>query len=320
MVETMFALYEEQLHTFVMPDDPLYPFRAPYGSNLPFGPPSQFGPMSSSQTPANPFTPMGGSTTAPAPPPESAIKKLEDFISGVEKMAAQGPLRPERCAAVLLKVQGALAQIFGTKSKSALSVAEWKKDLKPPFNQDLFCARVTQIRGFLHILKACSGDASLVPVSVASNPPATKSVFIIHGHDENNWLKLDRMLRTEFCLNPIVILARPGMSQPTIQKFESDASRCTYAIAMFTPDDEVRNLRTGEEHVQGRPNVIFEAGWFVGRLGKERVLLLVKDGTRLHSDFDGMNQIRFRDSVEEKFLDIKRELEAANLISSQSLK
>jgi predicted nucleotide-binding protein len=316
----MFALYEEQLHTFAMPDDPLYPFRAPYGSKLPFGPPLQFGPMSSSQAPTNPLVPGGGSMTAPATPPESAIKKLEDFISGVEKMAAQGPLRPDRCAAVLLKAQSALAQIFGAKSKTVLSIAEWKKDLKQPFNQNLFCTRVTQIRSFLNILNACSCDASLVPISVASHPPATKSVFIIHGHDETNWLKLDRMLRTEFCLEPIVILARAGMSQPTIQKFESDASRCAYAIAMFTPDDEVRNVRTGEESVQGRPNVIFEVGWFVGRLGKERVLLLVKDGTRLHSDFDGMNQIRFRDSVEEKFLDIKREIEAANLIPAQSLK
>jgi Predicted nucleotide-binding protein containing TIR-like domain len=298
-----------------MPDDPFSLPRNPYDTKLPFGPPSQFGVTGPGQTPPQRLTPMQMPAAVSVTQQVSTIKKLEDSISAIDKMLSQGELRPERCAAVLMNIQSALAPIFGGKSKIVLSVGDWKKDLKPPFNSELFCSRVAHIRQFVSILKTCSDEPSLAPISVASRPPLTKSVFIIHGHDENNWLKLDRILRTEFKLDPIVILARAGMSQPTIQKFESDASRCSYAIAMFTPDDTVTNEKAGL-CAQARPNVVFEAGWFVGRLGKERVLLLVKDGTRLHSDFDGLNQIRFRDDISEKFLDIKRELEAADLIPS----
>lgn len=288
--------------------------------NRPFGPPNVPLPSFSGQMPlSQAVPPIAVPQIGSASPAESALKKLEDFLLAVEKMATQGALRSDRCAAAIMKVQSGLTQVFGAKSKIALAVADWKKDLKPPFDQQLFLGRVEQVRGFVRILKACSEDSSLAPISVASHPPHTNSVFIIHGHDENNWLKLDRMLRTEFGLQPIVILARAGMSQPTIQKFEIDASQCSYAFAMFTPDDLVSNKMAGQ-CAQARPNVIFEAGWFVGRLGKERVLLLVKDGTKLHSDLDGMNQVRFRDSVEEKFLDIKRELEAANLIHHRTSK
>jgi predicted nucleotide-binding protein len=60
--------------------------------------------------------------------------------------------------------------------------------------------------------------------------------------------------------------------------------------------------------------VIYEAGWFVGRLGKERVTLLLRAGTEIHSDLHGVSQIRFDDNVEDKFLEIQRELQAAGMV------
>ena len=74
--------------------------------------------------------------------------------------------------------------------------------------------------------------------------------------------------------------------------------------------------KRGEEYWQPRPNVIFETGWFVGRLGKERVLILLQEGVKIYSDFDGVNRIQFRDDVEDKFRAIRAELKASGLISS----
>jgi len=91
------------------------------------------------------------------------------------------------------------------------------------------------------------------------------------------------------------------------------AQTCSYAIALFTADDKV-TTKTRDEYWQPRPNVIFETGWFVGRLGKERVLILLQEGVKIYSDFDGVNRIHFRSDIEDKFRAIRVELEAARLI------
>jgi predicted nucleotide-binding protein len=114
-------------------------------------------------------------------------------------------------------------------------------------------------------------------------------------------------------LKPKVILDEAGRSAPTIVKFEEHAQTCSFAIALFTRDDTI-TLKSGEAYWQARPNVTFETGWFVGRLGKERVLILLQEGVRIYSDFDGVNRIQFRDDVHDKFRNIKTELEAAGLI------
>jgi predicted nucleotide-binding protein len=113
-------------------------------------------------------------------------------------------------------------------------------------------------------------------------------------------------------LNPIAMLSKPGMSRPLIEKFEDEAQTCSFAFGLFTPDDEIVNA--ANHYKQARPNVIYEVGWFIGRLGKHRVALLLKEGTRHHSDLDGVSRISFSENIEEKFLDIQKELQAAKLI------
>ncbi|OYW76994.1 MAG: hypothetical protein B7Z37_06340 [Verrucomicrobia bacterium 12-59-8] len=216
----------------------------------------------------------------------------------------------------LVSAREALLPVFGADGNLVLriskTIAAVINSLPCEFDPAVLIEEITQLA---KTLEAANGTSRAPSLSSPSPFPKSNSVFIIHGHDENNWLKLDRMLRTEFNLEPIVILARAGQSLPTIQKFENDASRCAYAIAMFTPDDAVFNEKAGKCS-QARPNVIFEAGWFIGRLGKDRVLLLVKNGTQLHSDFAGMNRIEFQDDINHKFLEIKRELEASQVIPS----
>lgn len=161
-------------------------------------------------------------------------------------------------------------------------------------------------------LELISGQQTANPVSWASNPPAGNGVFIIHGHDEINTLRLSNLLQNHFKLNPMLMKRKPGMSRALLAKFEDVASRCSFAFALMTPDDEI--FSGGSGCLQARPNVIFEAGWFVGRLGIHRACLLLKEGTTVHSDIDGISRIHFRDNIEEKVLEIQQELQAARLV------
>lgn len=101
----------------------------------------------------------------------------------------------------------------------------------------------------------------------AQNMRHRESVFIIHGRNEAKWRELKDIVKSQFRLSPIVLLEQPERgSETVIEKFERYAETCSYAIALFTPDDEVAS--GDEKYPQARPNVVYELGWFCGRLGR----------------------------------------------------
>jgi predicted nucleotide-binding protein len=97
-----------------------------------------------------------------------------------------------------------------------------------------------------------------------------------------------------------------------IEKFERYAKECTFAFAIFTPDDQIE--KDGVKYLQARPNVIFEIGWFCSFLGRGKVELLLQEGTEIFSDLQGVIQKRFKATVSEKYKEIRAELIEAGLI------
>ena len=81
-----------------------------------------------------------------------------------------------------------------------------------------------------------------------------------------------------------------------IEKFE-DFAHVGFALVLLTPDDEGR-LRDdkGDFKPRARQNVILELGYFLGKLGRERVCALVKEGVERPSDYDGVVYIPLDDS------------------------
>jgi predicted nucleotide-binding protein len=114
---------------------------------------------------------------------------------------------------------------------------------------------------------------------------AINGIFIIHGHDEVNLLRFKEVLRDKWKPQPIVLMGKPGKGRTLIEKFEQEAQRAVFAFAILTPDDWVSLDEV--EYAQARPNVVFELGWFFGRLRREKVCILLQRGTRIHSDLDG---------------------------------
>jgi predicted nucleotide-binding protein len=140
-----------------------------------------------------------------------------------------------------------------------------------------------------------------------------ENIFIIHGRDEAKWRELKEIIRSEFRLNPIILQEQADAGCKTlIEKFEHYAETCSYAIAIFTPDDEVA---TGDEtYLQARPNVIYEIGWFCGRLGRGAAMLLLKERTSLFTDFGGIVQKRFDRNVAERIIEMRKDLVAAGIL------
>jgi predicted nucleotide-binding protein len=161
-----------------------------------------------------------------------------------------------------------------------------------------------------------TNDTAIDGTPVARVVPHTKNIFIIHGHDEANVLRLRALLKERYELNPIILREQAGRGRSVIEKFEEEAASAGFAIALLTPDDIIRG--DPQSYAQARPNVIFELGWFYGRLGRGRVCILFRKGTVIHSDLHGILRLEFERSIEETVLELERELTAVGLISKRS--
>lgn len=120
-------------------------------------------------------------------------------------------------------------------------------------------------------------------------------VFLIHGRNEGAKQTVARFLES-LDLKPMILHERPDGGRTIIEKFEQHAD-VGFAVALLTPDD-VGALKGDESNLKprARQNVIFEFGYFIGKLGRKRVCALVKGDVEKPSDYDGVLYIPLDDS------------------------
>jgi hypothetical protein len=117
--------------------------------------------------------------------------------------------------------------------------------------------------------------------------PTSNKIFIVHGHDEAALLALARFLE-KLELQPVVLKEQPNQGRTIIEKFEACADDVGFAIVLMTPDD-VGGKATGDDPAaRARQNVIFELGYFSGKLGRGKVCLLRKGQVEIPSDLFGI--------------------------------
>ena len=143
----------------------------------------------------------------------------------------------------------------------------------------------------------------------SANGMNSKKVFIVHGRDMATKDSVARFL-ADIQLRPVILQEMPNQGRTIIEKFE-DYSDVGFAVVLFTPDDE-GGLVGDKTSVQSRTrqNVIFELGFFLGKLGRERVAVLVKGEVEIPSDYSGVLFIQLDDRSAWK-TDLMRELKVA---------
>jgi predicted nucleotide-binding protein len=158
---------------------------------------------------------------------------------------------------------------------------------------------------------------SLAPTPQSSPAqPRTKKVFVVLGRDEIAKTNLEVFLH-EVGLEPIVLHRQADEGMTIIEKFEKH-SDVGYAFILLTPD-EVAYLAAEEskpdaertKEFRARPNVIFEFGYFVGKLGRSRVCCLYTGTVSLPSDVSGMIYKRYEKSIEEVAYSVIKDLKAS---------
>ncbi len=150
-----------------------------------------------------------------------------------------------------------------------------------------------------------------------------KEVFITHGKDLKPLNELKQMI-ADFGLTPVVLSEQPSGGRTVMEKLEA-YSDVGFVFVVLTPDDLGGYVELGSKwsrpqrlrkflktaHNRPRQNVILEFGFFVGKLGRDRIACLLKKPVEQPSDMQGIVYLSFKESLNEIKEEISKELKAA---------
>lgn len=263
---------------------------------------------------------------------EWSIKLIEDRISELEqfdinKVTSSTP----ELVALSSSIASTLERAFGenTSAYQRYSTATKLQYVSMAFSIDGYPRSVDyqsptakNIVRSIALLRSARGalkeDLEYLQAQVAHSKPTSPAalgvsnrVFVVHGHDEAALHGLARFLE-KLGLEAIVLREQPDQGRTIIEKFEASAAEVGFAVVLLTPDDLGGSVKSEASDPRARQNVVFELGYFAGKLGRGRVCLLRKGQVEIPSDLYGVIYTDM-DSADGWQTKLVRELKAAKL-------
>jgi predicted nucleotide-binding protein len=182
--------------------------------------------------------------------------------------------------------------------------------------------RLESLRGRVELIDTAKGPdwqgtaAAAVreaPVPQRSAPTRERRVFIVHGHDTAAKLEVHRFVANATDHEAVILHEQPNRGATVIEKFEREGGPAAFAVVLLTADDEGRAKTADALNPRGRQNVVFEFGYFAGKIGRERTAVLYEPGVELPSDLGGLVYIEL-DPRGAWRQDLAREFRAAGVV------
>lgn len=136
-------------------------------------------------------------------------------------------------------------------------------------------------------------------------------VFVVHGHDHAAKETVARYLESKLGLRAIILHEQANRNRTVIEKLEKH-SDVQFAVVILTPDDwgcPKDDAKLAKP--RARQNVIFELGYFIGKLGRDKVCALYTGDVEWPSDYHGVLYLSL--DQESWRTDLAREIKAAGL-------
>ena len=222
------------------------------------------------------------------------LKVLISEIPGIKRNSSEHT----RWLSNVLRV---LDEKFGTDSQYSTTIRAfpWKETASGIYSaynyqsererdhQNAFCRQMEQAKGIiLSAIDALTEKLEESEIDTVQENKGTmlgafdpKKVFIVHGHNEEMKQTVARVV-TKLGLNPIILHEQANEGRTIIDKFETNAENIQFAIILLSGDDlatSIRNLEGAKDEEiksklekRARQNVVFEMGYFAGKLGRNR--------------------------------------------------
>ncbi|WP_256078354.1 TIR domain-containing protein [Massilia sp. YIM B04103] len=143
--------------------------------------------------------------------------------------------------------------------------------------------------------------------AVAPSITSSQKIFIVHGHDDAARQAVARFIE-RIGFEAVILSEQANQGKTIIEKIEANRD-VGFAVVLLTPDD-VGGKSVDALRPRARQNVLLELGYFMARLGRERVCALAKGDIEIPTDFAGVvwTPLDEHDAWMQKFA---RELKAA---------
>lgn len=127
-------------------------------------------------------------------------------------------------------------------------------------------------------------ELTMPPSALQAQP---RCVFISHGRAQD-WREVQSFIQRDVGLSTIELAQQASGGATIIEKLERDAGKCDSAVIVMTGDDA-----DSEGQARARENVLHEIGYFHGRYGRSRVILLHEVGVSVPSNLSGIVYVGF---------------------------
>lgn len=133
-------------------------------------------------------------------------------------------------------------------------------------------------------------------------------IFVVYGHDKQMKLEVEAFLKNELNLDVIALDEQPNHGKTIIEKLEHYSKNAGYAVILMSPDDTMEV--DGQIYKQARQNVVLELGYFMAKLGRSNVCVILKEDVEKPSDISGVLHLPFKENWQYK---LQKELKAADV-------
>lgn len=189
---------------------------------------------------------------------------------------------------------GALGEVRGNPTQSLLNSIEYKM------------TNLTSLLKRANLFKSTVVEEES-PQPIPINQTATNEVFIVHGHDELAKVSVARFLE-KLNLKPIILHEQTSSGRTIIEKIEA-YTNVRFGVVLYTECDLGGKDKDNLRH-RARQNVVFEHGYLIGKIGREKVCALVKGSIETPGDISGVVYTAM-DDQEAWHLKLAKELRAA---------
>jgi len=247
------------------------------------------------------------------------IKLIDDLINqaqGIEYRNGQRDVVHKRASMLIRKFFGDKSHYLTSLKSISYSPMMWSTGTPDSTFERTFLRGKQELLNLLNVIKEdLSLDSELNKKENISDSPESDlnntNIFIVHGHNEEMKQSVARIVE-KLDFNPIILHEQANKGKTIIEKF-TDNSDVLFAIVLLSADDiaYVKADSPDNGQFRARQNVIFELGYFIGKLGRERVLALHQqiDNFEIPSDYSGVIFVPFDEKGKWQF-DLIRELKA----------
>jgi len=122
--------------------------------------------------------------------------------------------------------------------------------------------------------------------SINKNKETNNNIFIVHGRDDLSKTEVARFIE-QLGLKAIILHEQNNNGKTIIEKIE-EHTNVGYGIVLYTPCDYGGLEGSGDSRPRARQNVVFEHGYLIGKLGRNKVSALVKSDIEIPGDLSGL--------------------------------